>query len=516
VSAIDSGDGSTDALRSFSKTSVLFVSISFIILMVISLAWLVFYYVQRFRYAHAKDRLQRRLFNAARKALMRIPTRCLKVGDPELDIDCAVCIDPYQTGDVVRTLPCRHVYHKSCIDPWLLEHRTCPMCKADILKYFGYQVSTSGGGDPSRMEADRDREESPEPPSSTESNGAYQFPQNHDLQDTFHFTPNTSPQLVMSASSAKAFAIVPLTVHSKTLPPIVNAEQGTSRGDRASSAGTVEGRMGPVRVMSQGQVVNLVQTSDMNIEDMAAVNGTAEESLDNNGHVSDDEAEDFEKTSEKQSSEVHEVTDGDSDSENEGAASGNGDETEGVSGDGEYELDREEPPSPSAHEWKIILMKAEFAEGFCFFLDCGTKITTKVMRNLTRQVFACCDLLFEICRVLPDQLLVPPKVLIVMIPYITDNVLDKLDEPHKTADFFFKAFDKETLPSDPYNENESRLSECGAVRSSLWEIRDMNPGSVGPNLAVPMTPLNFEQSYTCNSREYSSNICYRKEMRAGV
>ncbi|KAK6022959.1 hypothetical protein OSTOST_11326 [Ostertagia ostertagi] len=63
----------------------------------------------------------------------------------------------------------------------------------------------------------------------------------------------------MSASSAKAFAIVPLTVHSKTLPPIVNAEQGTSRGDRASSAGTVEGRMGPVRVMSQGQVVNLVQ-----------------------------------------------------------------------------------------------------------------------------------------------------------------------------------------------------------------------------------------------------------------
>jgi hypothetical protein len=39
------------------RTSVLFVSISFIVLMVISLAWLVFYYVQRFRYAHTKDRL---------------------------------------------------------------------------------------------------------------------------------------------------------------------------------------------------------------------------------------------------------------------------------------------------------------------------------------------------------------------------------------------------------------------------------------------------------------------------
>lgn len=42
---VDTADG--DALRSFSKTSVLFVSISFIILIVISLAWLVFYYVQR-------------------------------------------------------------------------------------------------------------------------------------------------------------------------------------------------------------------------------------------------------------------------------------------------------------------------------------------------------------------------------------------------------------------------------------------------------------------------------------
>lgn len=43
--------------HNISKTSVLFVSISFIVLMIISLAWLVFYYIQRFRYAHAKERL---------------------------------------------------------------------------------------------------------------------------------------------------------------------------------------------------------------------------------------------------------------------------------------------------------------------------------------------------------------------------------------------------------------------------------------------------------------------------
>jgi hypothetical protein len=47
---------------SINKTSVLFVSISFIVLMIISLAWLVFYYIQRFRYAHAKERLSVSLF----------------------------------------------------------------------------------------------------------------------------------------------------------------------------------------------------------------------------------------------------------------------------------------------------------------------------------------------------------------------------------------------------------------------------------------------------------------------
>lgn len=34
----------------------------------------------------------------------------------------------------------RHEFHKNCIDPWLIEHRTCPMCKLDVLKFYGYVV----------------------------------------------------------------------------------------------------------------------------------------------------------------------------------------------------------------------------------------------------------------------------------------------------------------------------------------------------------------------------------------
>lgn len=60
------------------------------------------------------------------------------VGDGDC---CAVCIEPYKPSEVVRILPCRHEFHKSCVDPWLLEHRTCPMCKMDILKHYGFLVS---------------------------------------------------------------------------------------------------------------------------------------------------------------------------------------------------------------------------------------------------------------------------------------------------------------------------------------------------------------------------------------
>jgi hypothetical protein len=126
------------------RTSVLFVSISFIVLMVISLAWLVFYYVQRFRYAHTKDRLAKRLTCAAKKAVNKMPQKTVRRGDNETDPDfdlCAICVEGYKVGDVLRVLPCKHLFHKLCVDPWLIEQRSCPICKLDILHAYGIHVS---------------------------------------------------------------------------------------------------------------------------------------------------------------------------------------------------------------------------------------------------------------------------------------------------------------------------------------------------------------------------------------
>uniref|UniRef100_A0A3Q2QGA0 Ring finger protein 150b n=1 Tax=Fundulus heteroclitus TaxID=8078 RepID=A0A3Q2QGA0_FUNHE len=95
--------GTRNLQKYVSRTSVVFVSISFIVLMIISLAWLVFYYIQRFRYAN------RRLGDAAKKAISKLQLRTIRKGDQETESDfdnCAVCIEGYKANDVVRILPC--------------------------------------------------------------------------------------------------------------------------------------------------------------------------------------------------------------------------------------------------------------------------------------------------------------------------------------------------------------------------------------------------------------------------
>uniref|UniRef100_A0A8C6YXR5 Ring finger protein 128 n=1 Tax=Nothoprocta perdicaria TaxID=30464 RepID=A0A8C6YXR5_NOTPE len=124
--------------------SIFFVSVSFFIVTAATVGYFIFYSARRFRITRAQSRKQRRLKAEAKKAIGQLQLRTLKQGDKETGPDgdsCAVCIELYKPNEVVRILTCNHLFHKNCIDPWLLEHRTCPMCKCDILKALGIEVS---------------------------------------------------------------------------------------------------------------------------------------------------------------------------------------------------------------------------------------------------------------------------------------------------------------------------------------------------------------------------------------
>ena len=114
--------------KNFSRGSLVFVSISFIVLMIISSAWLIFYFIQKIRYTNARDKNQRCLGDAAKKPISKLTTRTVKKGDKEIDPDfdhCAVCIESYKQNDVVEILPC-----KSSTAP-----RGCRAVKATRLQY---------------------------------------------------------------------------------------------------------------------------------------------------------------------------------------------------------------------------------------------------------------------------------------------------------------------------------------------------------------------------------------------
>ncbi|XP_044137050.1 E3 ubiquitin-protein ligase RNF130 isoform X2 [Bufo gargarizans] len=72
--------GSRSPAKNLSRGSLVFVSISFIVLMIISSAWLIFYFIQRIRYTSARDRNQRILKKGYDRDRKQAEKRAIVVG----------------------------------------------------------------------------------------------------------------------------------------------------------------------------------------------------------------------------------------------------------------------------------------------------------------------------------------------------------------------------------------------------------------------------------------------------
>lgn len=57
--------------------------------------------------------------------------------DETLDDECSICFDKIKKRQKFRALPCsnvkQHCFHTKCIDQWLKNNTSCPVCRAEVL-----------------------------------------------------------------------------------------------------------------------------------------------------------------------------------------------------------------------------------------------------------------------------------------------------------------------------------------------------------------------------------------------
>ncbi|XP_065835097.1 RING finger protein 11-like [Oscarella lobularis] len=75
--------------------------------------------------------------------LQHLPTGKYDVTKESKRKECPICMMDFAYGDPIRLLPCMHIYHRDCVDDWLLRSFTCPMCMEPVDMQILQSLSTS-------------------------------------------------------------------------------------------------------------------------------------------------------------------------------------------------------------------------------------------------------------------------------------------------------------------------------------------------------------------------------------
>lgn len=69
---------------------------------------------------------------AEKSKIDSIPVHITTQKDVDENAECAVCRCDYSVGEEVKRLPCTHIFHSPCLDPWLVLHDSCPICRCNL------------------------------------------------------------------------------------------------------------------------------------------------------------------------------------------------------------------------------------------------------------------------------------------------------------------------------------------------------------------------------------------------
>jgi len=71
--------------------------------------------------------------NSLRVAVDALPSLAM-VGEESESNDgvmCSICHETFSSEDSAKELPCKHLYHSTCILLWLSRRNSCPMCRCE-------------------------------------------------------------------------------------------------------------------------------------------------------------------------------------------------------------------------------------------------------------------------------------------------------------------------------------------------------------------------------------------------
>lgn len=78
---------------------------------------------------------ERQTAGAQDQTIEALPTRVFEGGPADASGDgtnCQICMENFEEGEELRTLPCFHLFHSHCVDQWLKVNSICPTCRHKI------------------------------------------------------------------------------------------------------------------------------------------------------------------------------------------------------------------------------------------------------------------------------------------------------------------------------------------------------------------------------------------------